>query len=69
MLWPSKVGRGQVHEFAHCVHNCGFSDEQKQRLNAVYEAALASGGHGNPKTYMMSNVEEYWAEMTQVRHL
>jgi hypothetical protein len=54
-----------VHEFGHCVMNCGFDDIQAQRIVALYGAAIDAGGHGDPSTYMMSNKEEYWAEMTQ----
>ncbi len=54
-----------VHEFGHCVMNCGFDDSLAQRLVALYGAAVDAGGHGDLSTYMMSNTEEYWAEMTQ----
>jgi hypothetical protein len=54
-----------VHEFGHCVMNCGFDREQMQRVNACYQDAMDAGGHGDKDTYMMSNVEEYWAELTQ----
>lgn len=54
-----------VHEFGHCVMNCGLSDKQTHRLKDAYQEAINQGGHGDPSTYMMSNVEEYWAEMTQ----
>ena len=54
-----------VHEFGHCVMNCGFDDGQRQNLAHLYRSALATGGHGNAHSYMMSNEEEYWAEMSQ----
>ena len=50
-----------VHEFGHCVMNCGFDDEQRQRIAHLYRSALATGGHGNTQSYMMSNEEEFWA--------
>jgi hypothetical protein len=54
-----------VHEFAHCVRNCGFSSAQHQRSEAAHAAALAGGAHGDATTYMMSNADEYWAELSQ----
>ncbi|EKX55245.1 hypothetical protein GUITHDRAFT_53200, partial [Guillardia theta CCMP2712] len=54
-----------VHEFGHCVMNVGLSSAQLDRVKYLYEHVKAAGGHGNSSSYLMSNAEEYWAEITQ----
>ena len=67
MLDEDKFGSESilVHEFGHCVMNCGFSPDQHCSVTRAYKNALQQGAHGDASTYMMSNVQEYWAEMTQ----
>lgn len=52
-----------VHEFAHAIKNLGLDIVQPQvhaDLVRAYEAARAAGLWAN--TYVISDVEEYWAE-------
>ena len=54
-----------VHEFAHCVMNVGLAGRpQLHAIKAAYKAAMEERLH-DPKSYMASNADEYWAEATQ----
>lgn len=52
-----------IHEFAHAVQECGFTEEMNHRLEAAHEQALADGY--DQKLYMFSNWKEFWANGTQ----
>lgn len=55
-----------IHEFAHTIHEMGLSSVDPTfdtRLKAAYESAKERGLW--PKTYAITNRQEYWAEGVQ----
>jgi len=54
-----------VHEFAHTVMNCGFTDRQHAILSAAYRDCQAQPERFEQSQYWMCNEEEFWAEMVQ----
>jgi len=54
-----------VHEFAHTVMNLGLlNTELYTTIKEAYHAAMRNNLY-NRQSYVSSNAEEYWAEMTQ----
>lgn len=54
-----------VHEFAHTVMNLGLlGTELHTRIKEAYYAAMRNNLYDR-RSYVASNPEEYWAEMTQ----
>lgn len=51
------------HEFGHAVMNLGFTDDQREKWHAIYEAAKSRNLF--PGTYATTNADEYWAELSQ----
>ena len=54
-----------VHEFAHAVMNCGFSDEQRDRLRASYARCRQMPHRFQLDQFWLSNEEEFFAELVQ----
>jgi hypothetical protein len=63
---PYRTENLLIHEFAHTIHEMGLSRLDPtfdSRLNAAYERAKGQGLW--PKTYAITNRQEYWAEGVQ----
>lgn len=57
-----------THEFAHTVQEFGLTDEQKQEIHNIYEAAIAAGKWtaSDGLTYAGSNEYEYFATLSAI---
>jgi alpha-glucosidase len=56
-----------IHEFAHCIHQCGLRTVDPtfdRRLRETYRRAMDAGLWA--ETYAAENAGEYWAEGVQV---
>lgn len=54
-----------VHELAHTVMNCGFSQQQHLQLEEAYAYCCERPERFDSRQYFMCNTEEFWAELTQ----
>jgi alpha-L-arabinofuranosidase len=50
-----------VHEFSHCIYQCGIPRDIRQRFRRQYKASLARGLWD--KAYAASNDDEFFAEL------
>jgi hypothetical protein len=51
-----------LHEFAHCIRNCGVQQAVRDQFNAQYRRSLAKGLWVG--SYAASNKDEFFAELT-----
>ena len=51
-----------THEFAHTIMECGFTDVERDQIDAQYKRAMARGLW--KKAYAAVDSKEYWAELS-----
>jgi len=54
------------HEFAHTLHESGFSQQQKKRLTSLYDQYNVKTNKYNINSYAFSSENEFFAEMAQI---